>query len=54
MRVPLTSIDVAGFELGERAGKLALLAIQNGSGVGPSRVLIKPKLIKRKSSQGAH
>jgi LacI family transcriptional regulator len=54
MRIPLTSIDIAGGELGERAGKLALRAIQNGGGNGSNHVLVKPRLVKRQSSEGAH
>jgi LacI family transcriptional regulator len=51
MKIPLTSINVAGRELGVKAGQLALRSIGNGSGNRMHRVLVKPQLIKRKSSE---
>ncbi len=51
MRVPLTSIDIGGRELGEYAGKLALRAINNGRGDGGRNSFVKPKMVKRKSSE---
>ncbi len=51
MRIPLTSINVAGRELGMKAGQLALTAIVSRDGNKPKRVLVKPKLVKRKSSE---
>ena len=51
MKIPLTSINVAGVELGLRAGQLAFAAIAGGNRKKPERVLIKPKLIKRRSSE---
>lgn len=54
MRIPLTSINVSGVELGERAGKLALRAIQNGNGNGSQKVLVKPRLVKRRSTESGH
>jgi LacI family transcriptional regulator len=52
LQIPLTSIDVGGRELGERAGKLALRTI-GGDSKGLQNVQVRPKLIKRKSSQSA-
>ena len=51
MKIPLSSINVAGVELGLKAGQLAFAAIASGNGRKPQRVLIKPKLIKRRSSE---
>jgi DNA-binding LacI/PurR family transcriptional regulator len=50
MRIPLTSINVSGVELGERAGRLALRAIQNAGASSSQKVLVKPKLVKRLST----
>ncbi len=52
MRIPLTSINIAGRELGLKAGQLALAAIGGGNGSRPQRILIKPRLVRRKSSDG--
>lgn len=51
MRIPLTSIDVCGRELGQKAGRLALRAIGSGNAGGMHRVLVKPRLVKRRSSE---
>ena len=51
MKIPLTSINVAGRELGLKAGQLALATIGNGNASKPQRVLVKPKLVRRKSSE---
>lgn len=51
MRVPLTSIDIGERELGQRAGRLALRAMGNRGGKIPERMLVMPRLIKRKSSE---
>jgi DNA-binding LacI/PurR family transcriptional regulator len=51
MRIPLTSIDIAGHELGMKAGQLALRAIGNGSRKAAQKVLVKPKLVKRMSTE---
>ena len=52
MRFPLTSIDIGAHELGLGAGKLALRAISNGK--TSHSLFVKPKLVKRKSSEAAH
>ncbi|HUB30828.1 MAG TPA: LacI family DNA-binding transcriptional regulator [Terracidiphilus sp.] len=54
MRIPLTSIDTCESDLGQRAGRLALRAIANGNGTGPQKALVKPRLVKRESSEKAH
>lgn len=51
MKIPLTSINIAGRELGAKAGQLALAAIAGGNGNKPQRVLLEPKLVKRNSSE---
>jgi LacI family transcriptional regulator len=51
MRFPLTSIGLGERELGQKAGRLALRAIENKNAGGMHRVLVKPKLVKRKSSE---
>ena len=52
MRFQLTSIDMGGREVGQKAGRLALRAIASGNGSGTHRALVKPKLVRRKSSEG--
>jgi LacI family transcriptional regulator len=52
MRFPLTSIDMGGREVGQKAGRLALRAIASGNDSGTHRALVKPKLVRRKSSDG--
>jgi LacI family transcriptional regulator len=51
MAIPLSSIDVGGHELGQKAGRLALRVIASGQRPGTHKVLVTPKLIKRKSSE---
>lgn len=53
MRIPLTSVDPACGELGERAGQLALRLVGERRGRGAPSVLLKPKVVKRRSSEGA-
>lgn len=52
MRVPLTSVETGGQDLGEKAGKLALRLIGHPGGRGSQSVLLKPKVVKRRSSEG--
>jgi LacI family transcriptional regulator len=52
LRIPLTSMDTAGREAGERAGRLALRLVGNGKSKGAQSVLLKPKVVKRRSSEG--
>jgi LacI family transcriptional regulator len=51
MRIPLTSVDTGGRDIGERAGKLALRLVGDQKGKGTQSVLLKPKIVKRKSSE---
>lgn len=51
MRIPLTSISMCERELGQKAGRLALRAMGSTKISGTHRVLVKPKLIKRRSSE---
>jgi LacI family transcriptional regulator len=51
MAIPLSSIDIGGHELGQKAGRLALRVIASGHRAGTHRVLVTPKLIRRKSSE---
>jgi LacI family transcriptional regulator, galactose operon repressor len=53
MRIPLTSVDTGGREIGEQAGKLALRLIGEQKGKGAHFLLLKPKLVKRRSSESA-
>ncbi len=53
LRVPLTTVDQSSYELGERAAKLALKAIETKSKVPPKKVMLEPKLIVRESSRPA-
>jgi len=53
MRIPLTSVDTGGQDLGERAGKLALRLVGHPKGKGVRWALVKPKLVKRRSSEGS-
>jgi LacI family transcriptional regulator len=52
LRISLTSIDTAAREAGERAGKLALRLVGNGKSKEALTVLLKPKVVKRRSSEG--
>jgi LacI family transcriptional regulator len=51
MKIPLTSINIAGNELGLKAGQLALRAVGNGNRKGMRGVLVTPRLVKRRSSE---
>jgi LacI family transcriptional regulator len=51
MRVPLSSVNLSGVEIGQRAAKVALRALSNKE-AGPSRnLLVAPRLVIRRSSQ---
>jgi LacI family transcriptional regulator len=50
MRVPLSSIDTAGYEVGQSAGRIALRRISETTGTGIRNVLVAPKLVPRRSS----
>ncbi|MFZ1939503.1 MAG: LacI family DNA-binding transcriptional regulator [Terracidiphilus sp.] len=51
MKIPLTSINIGGHELGAKAAQLALRAIGIGDRKSAHRILVKPKLVKRRSSE---
>lgn len=51
LRIPLTSIDTGGQELGDKAGKLAVRLLSSTNGKGTQRILVKPKVVKRQSSE---
>jgi DNA-binding LacI/PurR family transcriptional regulator len=53
MRIPLTSVDIGEHDLGQRAGRMALRAIGNSKDKGAQRVLVKPRLERRTSSEKA-
>ena len=48
--ISLSSIDLRGHELGQRAGRLALRVIESGQKSGSHKVFVTPKLVKRESS----
>jgi LacI family transcriptional regulator len=51
MKIPLTSINIGGREQGAKAAQLALRAIGNISRKGTHKILVKPRLVKRRSSE---
>jgi LacI family transcriptional regulator len=51
MRIPLSSIDTAARELGLKAGQLALRAVASNHTMRAQRLLVLPKLVKRRSSE---
>jgi LacI family transcriptional regulator len=48
--ISLSSIDIRGHELGQRAGRLALRVIATGQNSGTHKLIVTPKLVKRESS----
>ena len=52
MGIPLTSVDTSGEEVGEKAGQLALRLVAQPKGRGAQTLLLKPKVVKRRSSEG--
>lgn len=50
MRIALSSIDTAGHEVGQKAGRAALRQISGATGTTSRKILITPKLVKRDSS----
>jgi LacI family transcriptional regulator len=51
MRIPLTSIGMGEREIGQKAARLALRAAEQGSSGSGRRVMVEPKLLKRRSSE---
>jgi len=50
MGMPLSSIDIGGHEVGQKAGRLALRMIVSGRKAQSHKILVAPKLVKRTSS----
>lgn len=53
MRIPLTSVDINGEDVGEKAGQLALRLVGHPRGRGAQAIRLKPKLVKRRSSESS-
>jgi LacI family transcriptional regulator len=51
MRVPLSSINLSGMEIGQRTAKLALRSLSNKETAPIRNLLLSPKLVIRRSSQ---
>jgi LacI family transcriptional regulator len=51
MRIPLSSVNLSGIEVGQRAANLALRAISNQEISRSRNLLLSPKLVVRHSSQ---
>jgi len=51
MRVPLSSVDLSGYEVGQRTAKLVLRAL-SAKGVAADRnLMLSPRMVVRRSSQ---
>ncbi len=50
MRVPLSSIDISGQEMGQKAGRMALRMIRGLPNSGARKVLVAPRIVQRGSS----
>ena len=50
MEIPLSSVNVGGREIGQKAGKLAMRMITAGRKAQTHKILVAPKLVKRISS----
>jgi LacI family transcriptional regulator len=50
MKTPLSSVDTGELEIGERAGRMAVRAIGRNKGKALPRLLVKPRLVLRRSS----
>jgi LacI family transcriptional regulator len=51
LKIPLSSIDQQTAAIGQKAGTLALQLIEAGEPIPPSRILLEPKLVIRKSTE---
>ncbi len=51
LKIPLTSVDQASEQIGERAGELALSIIQTKAMARPKTVLLDPRLVVRESTR---
>lgn len=52
LRVPLSTIDQSSDEMGGRAARLALKAIESKVPLPPRKIILAPKLIERDSTRG--
>jgi LacI family transcriptional regulator len=50
MRIALSSVDTAGHEVGQKAGRVALRLVSGNGGSEARKILIHPKLVKRSST----
>lgn len=53
LKIPLTTVDQASEQIGERAAALALSLVESKSPLRPQNILLEPKLIVRQSSRRA-
>ena len=51
MRVPLSTVEIPAYEIGQRAGRMALRLVSDMNAAGPRNVLVSPKLLVRVSSK---
>jgi len=51
LRVPLSTIDQSSDEMGERAAKLALKAIESKTPLPARKIILEPKLVIRESTR---
>jgi LacI family transcriptional regulator len=53
LKIPLTSVDQASEQIGERAAALALSLVESKSPLRPQTILLEPTLVVRQSSKCA-
>ncbi len=51
MRVPLSSVNLSGVEIGQRTAKVALRALSSKEAAPSRNLLVAPRLVIRRSSQ---
>ena len=51
MRIPLSSVNLSGVELGQKTANLALRALSNPEANQSRNLLLSPRLVVRRSSQ---
>lgn len=51
MRVPLSSVDLSGYEAGQRTAKLALRALSAKGVTADRNLMVSPRMVVRRSSQ---
>jgi LacI family transcriptional regulator len=51
MRIPLSSVNLSGVEVGQRTANLTLRTLSNPEGSRSRNILLSPKLVVRRSSQ---